>query len=276
MAEENEGTRAGRAVARWLASTGRVTFAPGLTAAELTAAEERWGFTFADDHRGFLSEGLAVDGEGTDRPRWPDWRHGDPADLRRRLEQPVDGVLFDVRHGFWTSAWGERPPSAGAAEATARRALASGAAKLVPVYGHRYLPAGRGTSGHPVLSVHQTDVIVYGGALSDWAAAEFGPAADDAVGGVRAGAGGAGAHGSGAVPDGRAGAGQGSGSGAGPDGAAGVGADRSGAGQGSGAGAGQGSGAGAGRGSGTAGGRRSRPGDVPPPVTAAFWRDLTG
>ena len=33
---------------------------------------------------------------------------------------------------------------------------------MIPVYAHRYLPAGRGTHGHPVLSIWQTDIIVYG------------------------------------------------------------------------------------------------------------------
>jgi hypothetical protein len=33
---------------------------------------------------------------------------------------------------------------------------------MVPVYSHRYLPAGRGTHGHPVLSMHQTDIVYYG------------------------------------------------------------------------------------------------------------------
>ncbi len=30
---------------------------------------------------------------------------------------------------------------------------------MIPVYAHRYLPAGRGTYGHPVLSIYQTEAI---------------------------------------------------------------------------------------------------------------------
>jgi hypothetical protein len=37
---------------------------------------------------------------------------------------------------------------------------------MVPVYSHRYLPAGRGTYGQPVLSMHQTDIIFYGTVVS--------------------------------------------------------------------------------------------------------------
>jgi hypothetical protein len=45
---------------------------------------------------------------------------------------------------------------------------------MVPVYGHRYLPAGRGTFGHPVLSMWQTDIIYYGLDLADYIDHEFG------------------------------------------------------------------------------------------------------
>jgi hypothetical protein len=38
----------------------------------------------------------------------------------------------------------------------------------------RYLPAGRGTFGHPVLSMYQTDIIVYGLDLVDYISQEFG------------------------------------------------------------------------------------------------------
>ena len=36
------------------------------------------------------------------------------------------------------------------------------------------LPAGRGASGHPVLSVMQTDIICYGADLDDYLHREFG------------------------------------------------------------------------------------------------------
>jgi hypothetical protein len=45
--------------------------------------------------------------------------------------------------------------------------------QLVPVYEHRFLPAGRGTSGHPVLSVWQTDIIYYGRDVADYIHQEF-------------------------------------------------------------------------------------------------------
>ncbi|MEV0131092.1 hypothetical protein AB0H83_21835 [Dactylosporangium sp. NPDC050688] len=142
--------------------------APGLTGAEFDRVEERYGITFADDHRAFLGAGLPL---GNDR--WPDWRDGDPSDLRAKLAWPVEGVLFDVEKWYWHRDWGERPARTAAAVELAREHLTK-VPQLIPVYSHRYLPPGRGTSGHPVLSVYQTDIICYGTDLLDYVYQEFG------------------------------------------------------------------------------------------------------
>jgi hypothetical protein len=150
------------------ASSGRFRGRPGLTEAELAAVEQEFGFSFADDHRAFLAESLPT-GRG-----WPDWRDGDRDQLREKLAMPVEGVLFDVaENGFWYEGWGPRPAETADAVAVARRLLMT-VPRLVPVYGHRYLPAGRGTAGHPVLSVMQTDIIVYGADLAAYLRHEFG------------------------------------------------------------------------------------------------------
>jgi len=146
---------------------------PGLSDAELEAVESRYGFTFADDHRVFLKAGLPLGRS------WPDWRDGDTHDLRGRLDAPAAGVLFDIGHnGFWYPGWGERPKDRKAALGLAREHLLD-VPQLVPVFGHRYLPAGTGQSGHPVLSVMQTDIIYYGNHLADYLRHEFGGAAAD-------------------------------------------------------------------------------------------------
>ncbi len=49
---------------------------------------------------------------------------------------------------------------------------------MVPVYGHRFLPAGRGTWGHPVLSMWGTDIIRYGSDLAQYITHEFGSQTD--------------------------------------------------------------------------------------------------
>jgi len=151
--------------AELLAASGRFPIAAGLTDAELSAIEHEFGFTFADDHRAFLAAGLPT-GRG-----WPDWRGPDRAVLRERLAAPVEGVLFDiVENDFWYGGWGPRPGPGPAEVATARGFLLT-APRMIPVYSHRYLPAA--VSGHPVLSIYQTDVVHYGNDLTDWLNREF-------------------------------------------------------------------------------------------------------
>ncbi|MET0425302.1 MAG: hypothetical protein ABW046_15570 [Actinoplanes sp.] len=151
--------------AELLAASGRFLIGPGLTDPELTAIEAEFGFTFAADHRAFLAAGLP-----TGRS-WPDWRGPDREALRERLAWPVEGVLFDVAENeFWYAGWGPRPPATDQAVTTARGYLLT-APRMIPIFGHRYLPAG--LPDHPVLSMYQTDIIYYGVNLTDWLNREF-------------------------------------------------------------------------------------------------------
>ncbi|MFD6176000.1 MULTISPECIES: hypothetical protein [unclassified Isoptericola] len=135
----------------------------GYTERELDDIQGEYGFTFHRDHADVLRE---VTPEG-----WIDWR-GDSTRVRRALEWPTEGVLFDVENGFWFSAWGERPASTEIALDLGRQHLAR-APRLVPIYGHRYIPAAPEGSGAPVFSAYQTDVIYYGTDLADYCAHEF-------------------------------------------------------------------------------------------------------
>ncbi|MGW1136413.1 hypothetical protein [Streptomyces zhihengii] len=154
--------------ARNLQSMLQAEIGPGLSEQEFHVVEARYGFTFSADHRAFLTAGLPLGSRS-----WPDWRNGDPEDLTERLSRPVEGVLFDVEHnGFWHPAWNPRPSGTSEALQVARSELAT-VPQLVPLYSHRYLPGTAGQSGHPVLSVHQTDIIFYGNDLSDYVRWEF-------------------------------------------------------------------------------------------------------
>jgi len=162
------GAAIGVKAAHELSRLGGAVIAPGLTKAEFARIETQFGFEFADDHRAFLAVGLPIG------PRWPDWRNGAPEELRSSLDWPVRGLLFDVGHGsFWPADWGDRPVDTNDALAVARDRL-SRVPQMVPVYAHRYLPAGRGTYGHPVLSTYQDDVICFGEDLLDYVYQEFG------------------------------------------------------------------------------------------------------
>ncbi|EHB59346.1 hypothetical protein MycrhDRAFT_1782 [Mycolicibacterium rhodesiae JS60] len=152
---------------------GTVTIAPGLTDEELTRIEGEFGFEFADDHRAFLACGLPL-GES-----WPDWRSAPRRSLQQRLKLPTDGILFAVEwREFWAAGWGVRPARTKDALRSANYHLAR-VPQLVPVYANRYLPAGRDTYGHPVLSVYQADVSSCGADLFAFIEQEFGLAEPD-------------------------------------------------------------------------------------------------
>lgn len=140
---------------------------PGLTAAELGRAEERLGIRFPPDLAGFLREGLPSG------DRFPRWRSLD-AKIEAQLAWPLEGVLLDVeQNAFWMAEWGERPANLDAAKTIATAAVRAAPA-LVPVCGHRYLPAEPLDAGNPVFSVYQTDVIYYGHDLAAYFEAELG------------------------------------------------------------------------------------------------------
>ena len=54
------------------------------------------------------------------------------------------------------------------------RARVAQAPRLIPVMGHRYIPAEPELAGNPVFSVYQTDIIYYGVDLATYLRCEFG------------------------------------------------------------------------------------------------------
>ncbi|MFG1774865.1 hypothetical protein ACGFIG_00330 [Micromonospora sp. NPDC049048] len=165
--------------ARRLAQLDLVDIQPGLNDAEFDSIERRFGFEFADDHRAFLAAGLPVWTSGRDdHPDraswgWPNWRQLDSTTLQEQLDWPIATALNDIEQGEWPPGWGNRPHELVLRIAKAKRLLAE-VPQMVALYAHRYLPAGRGSFGHPVLSIHRlTDTIVYGHDLAHYIDQEF-------------------------------------------------------------------------------------------------------
>src|SRR5205823_11090661 len=112
----------------------RVEFDEGLSDTEVVAVETRCGFRFPPDLREFLQTALPRG------PRFPDWRGGNESELRAWLDQPREGILFDVEHnGFWLEEWGPRPRTLAQAQRRVTEQVAA-APKLIPIYGHRMMP----------------------------------------------------------------------------------------------------------------------------------------
>ena len=119
------------------------------------------------DLRALLSEGLPL-GRG-----FPDWREPESDAIRAQLDWPFEGIAFDIEQNmFWLEAWGPRPSELAEALQIARSHVAE-APRLIPVAGHRYLPAEPALPGNPVFSVYQTDIIYYGSNLATYLRCEF-------------------------------------------------------------------------------------------------------
>jgi hypothetical protein len=123
----------------------RVSLEAGLSEKELSRAERRYGVRFAPDHRELLALALPV-GDS-----WYNWRARADKRVREAIRWPLVAARFEIVE-HQVNAWPQ----------------------LVPLYAHRYLPAAPFGPGAPVFSVHQTDVIVFGRNLLDYAAREFG------------------------------------------------------------------------------------------------------
>lgn len=87
-----------------------------------------------------------------------------------------EGLQFDLEHNdLWLDSWGERPASL--VEQKQRvHDLVLAAPKLLPIFGHRYLLAEPCAPNNPVLSIYQSDIIIYGANVRDYLIAEFGKA----------------------------------------------------------------------------------------------------
>ncbi|MFN7926108.1 MAG: hypothetical protein U0Q16_38780 [Bryobacteraceae bacterium] len=133
----------------------------------MAAVEERFGFEFPPDLRAVLQFVLPA---GT---AFPNWSSDSEANLRSRMDSVVDGIWFDVEHcSVWPSDWGARPANAQARFDKVKE-IVGAAPRLIPIYGHRFIPAEPNKAGNPVFSVHQTDIICYGNDLADYFHREF-------------------------------------------------------------------------------------------------------
>ena len=140
----------------------------GYTSTELDDIQARWDLRFPPDLVDLLRRQRPLIGG----PGSFDWITEDAVAIRERLDWPFESFWFDIEHnGVWWSDWGERPEALAAQYEIAHAVLAA-APKLIPLFGHRYLPQTPGEAGNPVFSVHQSDVIIYGADLADWIARE--------------------------------------------------------------------------------------------------------
>lgn len=141
-------------------------WASGYKRWELDEAQERYGLRFPLDLVSLLLEKRLIDGYA--------WNTEDPR-IRKMLSWPLDMLLFDVEHDQWWPGWGEQPEGTNECRELVRDVL-SASPKLIPLYGHRFLPETPAEPGNPVFSMYGLDTVYYGSDLENYFEREFGGA----------------------------------------------------------------------------------------------------
>ena len=142
----------------------------GYSDLELDAIQHRWQLGFPPDLIAHLRRQRSF-GKGSGAFDWLTTRE---EQIQARLDWPFESFLFDVEHDqLWWPEWGAKSESAHERRARLTTVFAE-APKLIPLFGHRYLPADPCEAGNPVFSVYQSDVIYYGTDLEDWLRREIG------------------------------------------------------------------------------------------------------
>ncbi len=143
--------------------------AKGVSSSEMQLIEEQLGFTLPSDFK-FLFENVSDPG-GVLFP----WSHFSIENYRNRIDRVWSGIAFDIEHNtVWLKRWGDKPSTLREAQEVAQRDFQSWP-NVLPIYGHRFLPAEPSLSDNPVFSIVQTDIIYYGMNLADYLVQEFCP-----------------------------------------------------------------------------------------------------
>lgn len=157
----------------------------GLSNTEISRIELQWDLTFPPDYRLFLKTLHTVDRsmagafytnsnqmESKTGPSFYNWTT-ETKDLEAAHAQVLEGIYFDVeRNNLWLSSWGSKQNSSDHNRAHLRQLVAK-APKLIPIFGHRFLLVEPCIAGNPILSIHQSDIIIYGSDLRQYFLVEF-------------------------------------------------------------------------------------------------------
>ena len=149
-----------------------IQFLDGLTEAEIQKIEAIYDIRFPGSLRGFYGFGVPFSEDEHEFPRWADFSEGNVAKIKERIEKPIQWLLFHVKMDFWLPNWGNRPKSADEAIGQFME-IATASPRLVPVYGHRYMPCLDGINDPPVISTVGRDTIYYGSNLREYWQNEF-------------------------------------------------------------------------------------------------------
>jgi hypothetical protein len=146
----------------------------GLSDPALEALEQRWSLRFPPDYRLFLKILHCLDKPITIATYDGDTREIIPADsslfhnwqtdthlLTNAYQQIIDDLRYEVVHNnVWKPGWGRKPVSK-YGQSQQIGVLISQAPKLIPIYDHRFLLSEPYQAGNPVISIRQSEIVIY-------------------------------------------------------------------------------------------------------------------
>lgn len=146
-----------------------VEFETGLTIEEITKIEDIYTIKFPKSLKEFLMMTLPIS------KGFLNWRNLDQDNvmfIKKIINRPAEAVYELAEEVSWSDDWGKEPENETDIALIVRERLKS-APKLIPVYGHRYIPMIP-EDNPPIISIHDIDIIYYGQNLEDYFKVEFG------------------------------------------------------------------------------------------------------
>ncbi|MBA3867611.1 MAG: hypothetical protein H0X30_00500 [Anaerolineae bacterium] len=154
-----------------------VEFETGLSDVEINHVEEQCDFRFPPDLRTFLQIALPTGSKNINGiEQFPNWRKNPVEIMQRNTGIWQDDFCHDVEHrNVWITEFGEKPETL-AEQLAVVRAYLKNVSTMIPIYGHRMIPAQPCEAGNPVFSIVQlNDTVHYGYNLQNYLRNEFLP-----------------------------------------------------------------------------------------------------
>ena len=146
-----------------------VEFETGLTVEEIAKIEDVYKISFPRSLKKFLMTALPI---SKGFYKWRNFEQDNVVFIKKIISIPTEEIDELAEEVYWCDDWGEEPESEKDIASIVRERLKK-APKLLPIYGHRYIPMCS-EDNPPILSVQGTDIIYYGESLEDYLKVEFG------------------------------------------------------------------------------------------------------
>lgn len=138
----------------------------GLSETNIKEIEQIFLINFPPDYRTILKHFV---------PIWwsfVNWKNIDVEYISSMLNWPINWILFDVEYNnYWYNWWWIKPIDIAERKSICKKYLQN-VVKLIPLYSHRYIPSVN-KENLPIISIYQTDIIIYSNNIYEWFEIEF-------------------------------------------------------------------------------------------------------